>query len=267
VDVRLPIADCGLPIGERGSGGRRGFTLIELLVVMGVIALLVAMLMPALRNAREQARAMQCASQLRQLGQAFYAYANANQGMLPPWSGWHTYPDGANADDQAGPSWTEVLAPHFARPDSPVFTCASYTLLAGVRRITYFLAARWSHSRGKQSMKLSDVRMSSRFVLSGDMTLASLYPPPFGRSEHVLDDCDKDDAILPSLSFPYDGDGGFWMHASGRGGGGNNVLFDDGHVAMFRDYDKHAMTFDAQRMAAWKDVAPVAAATIDRPPP
>ena len=51
-------------------------------------------------------------------------------------------------------------------------------------------------------MKLSDVRMASRFVLSGGMSRIGLYPPPFGSSTHAADDCDKDDALMRSLPAP-----------------------------------------------------------------
>src|SRR5688572_20665852 len=62
---------------------RRAFTMVELLVVVGVIALLIAMLMPALRRARQQAQAVQCASNLRQVHSAFAMYANEFKGHFP----------------------------------------------------------------------------------------------------------------------------------------------------------------------------------------
>ena len=53
---------------------RRGFTLIELLVVMGIVAVLVAMLLPAVQNAREAARRMDCQSHLHQIGLGVMQY-------------------------------------------------------------------------------------------------------------------------------------------------------------------------------------------------
>jgi prepilin-type processing-associated H-X9-DG protein len=60
--------------------------LVELLVVIGIIALLIAMLLPSLNRAREQAKTVQCLSNLRQIGQAILMYANNNQGFIVPGS-------------------------------------------------------------------------------------------------------------------------------------------------------------------------------------
>ena len=96
---------------------KNGFTLVELLVVIGIIAVLVALLLPALQKARESAKLVQCSSQLRQVAIAARAYAVENRDALPPWaldngSRWYTTyrntSDGAYTASVAGESGVQL---------------------------------------------------------------------------------------------------------------------------------------------------------------
>ena len=66
----------------------RGFTLVELLVVVGIIAVLLALLLPAMNRAREQARGVTCASNLRQIGMGMVMYVNDNKQTFPFHADW-----------------------------------------------------------------------------------------------------------------------------------------------------------------------------------
>ncbi|MEI9864181.1 MAG: prepilin-type N-terminal cleavage/methylation domain-containing protein [Limisphaerales bacterium] len=72
---------------------RRGFTLIELLVVIAIIAILAAMLLPALARAKESGKRIACVNNLRQLGIAAQLYAGDNQGTYPPRWNLSRWPD------------------------------------------------------------------------------------------------------------------------------------------------------------------------------
>lgn len=81
---------------------RNAFTLIELLVVISIIALLISILLPALKSARDTARAVQCLSNERQIGIAVYAYAVDEKDYVPP-----------VGDVALNTTFWKVLAPYF----------------------------------------------------------------------------------------------------------------------------------------------------------
>jgi prepilin-type N-terminal cleavage/methylation domain-containing protein len=65
---------------------RKGFTLIELLVVVAIIAVLIALLLPALSSARNQAQLVVCKTKMQGIGQSVYAYAADNNDWVPPYT-------------------------------------------------------------------------------------------------------------------------------------------------------------------------------------
>jgi prepilin-type N-terminal cleavage/methylation domain-containing protein len=77
-DIR-PAVSSPRPPARRG----RGFTLVELLVVIGIIALLISILLPAMNKAREQGKMTLCLANLRSFGTLLNFYANDNKGRVP----------------------------------------------------------------------------------------------------------------------------------------------------------------------------------------
>jgi len=112
---------------------RHGFTLVELLVVISIIALLLAILLPAVQSARRVANRVVCLSQVRQIGTAIQTYTHDHNGHFP-YSGWGIYPDPLSAN------WSQYLQDEGLILDKEIYVCPSddpQTLNAAVFELTY----------------------------------------------------------------------------------------------------------------------------------
>ena len=226
------------PVQQRPE---RGFTLIELLVVISIIAILASLLMPALGQARDKARAMGCVNNLRQLGVAVQMYWTDNECRL---SGLYaTFPTWG---DTNGPvAWSAALYPYvkttrvFRDPGRPPWM-ASAQVDYYLNIVEPFVAAS-AHPPGAYTVELGAIQHPAEFILISD----DLYSDP-------LQEIDPSNEVTDRTGFGT-GAGTFPAFHPGRTA---NFLFADGHVAAFSRFDRSQMTYWYSAMENWQATLP-----------
>ncbi|HVZ95067.1 MAG TPA: type II secretion system protein [Phycisphaerales bacterium] len=208
---------------------RRGFTLIELLVVIGVVAILLGVLAPALSGAREAARAAMCSSNLRQAAIACAAYAADNDARTPalgqPYTAlpfWalvvHVYSERSGTGAQlygtgtilTCPSIAAALGPQMERTYAinatghagwPASVDAATGETIAADRENFDLAGTTAHVRTELITRPSEIAL---LVDSAVVPTGVSNPPPPTRTSSVLD-FRQDAHVAQRLAWPHGG--------------------------------------------------------------
>lgn len=144
------------------------FTLIELLVVIAIIAILAAMLLPALNAARGRAQGIKCMGNLKQIGNGLQFYAQENDDYTPR----YYESDGSSG----GRRWYQILP---GLQNRNIFVCPAMSTqsLSDVDwvwgRTHYGITIHLSHGANPPRKKISSVKNASRKVISADSTFKS----------------------------------------------------------------------------------------------
>jgi prepilin-type N-terminal cleavage/methylation domain-containing protein/prepilin-type processing-associated H-X9-DG protein len=192
------------------------FTLIELLVVMAIIALLAALLIPALSRAKESARQTHCASNLRQIALAARLYVDEHNDWFPSQPGDGLRPVAVGGD---GRNYYDLLMPYLGKPDA--WLCRSTEPRPG-RLMSYHMNGLIITTNGRPASAISQ---PSQTLLIGET------------GEHTR----FDEAHLRP-----DQEGGFLYDRPQRNHkGGSNAAFVDSHVKWYHNNQWTSNSFRA----------------------
>jgi prepilin-type N-terminal cleavage/methylation domain-containing protein/prepilin-type processing-associated H-X9-DG protein len=229
--------------------GKRAFTLIELLVVIAIIAILAAMLLPALASAKQRAWTTSCTSNLHQIGLGMRMFADDNSDFYPE-SGSDVH-WGTTDPTTTKASWMEQINPYVGNTNA--YNCPGNMQLPATMQgpFNYFNGCRAAYvaTGGFAPVKSSTILFSTAYVLSGDTCGIPKVTSGEG-SGGIFDpqDADKDDYSQncvggPTNGTPYE----LWqVHSLGQ-----NILFADGHAKWYKGYNAGEMTFNYSTMTNW----------------
>ncbi|HAO80396.1 MAG TPA: prepilin-type cleavage/methylation domain-containing protein [Verrucomicrobia subdivision 3 bacterium] len=221
-----------------GERNRRGaFTLIELLVVIAIIAILAAMLLPALASAKQRAWTIACNSNLHQISLGLTMYADDANGRYPESGG--LIPWGQTDPHTHSASWMQQIIS--CVQNTNVYHCPANRLVPQAQQsfFNYFNGARAAYIIADDDASVDSRRIlfPSAYVLSGD-TLD--FEPT---------DADKDDYTQNCVGGPANGLPWEEWQAHGKG---QNILFADGHAKWYNGYNTNEMTFRYDSMHGWQ---------------
>jgi len=223
---------------------RHAFTLIELLVVIAIIAILAAMLLPALSSAKQKAWTTSCNSNLRQIGLGMRMFADENNEFYPQ-SGasirWNLIVPNAPTN-----SWMQQIISY--TQNTNVYHCPGNVQLPPDNQspFNYFNGVRAAFIASDPvnphfaAAKNTRILFPSAYVLSGDTIDNAQY--------FLRDDSDKDDYSQNCVGGPANGLPWVYWQAHNKG---QNILFADGHAQWYKGYNSNEMTFRYDSMSGW----------------
>jgi prepilin-type N-terminal cleavage/methylation domain-containing protein/prepilin-type processing-associated H-X9-DG protein len=228
------------------------FTLIELLVVIAIIAILAALLLPALSTAKQRAWTISCNANLHQIGVAMHLFADENGEYYPESTG--DIPWGATDPITEKPGWMQQIFPF--TQNTNVYHCPGNVQLPLAEQgwFNYFngCSAASAEATNVAVVKATLIRYPSAYVLSGDTAGLPAFTAPLdliGANEPFDPlDADKNDSTQncvggPANGSPYE----LWqIHSRGQ-----NILFADGHSKWYKGFNSAEMTFGYTTMTNW----------------
>jgi prepilin-type N-terminal cleavage/methylation domain-containing protein/prepilin-type processing-associated H-X9-DG protein len=240
----------------RQNKRKDAFTLIELLVVIAIIAILAAMLLPALSAAKQKAWTTSCNSNLHQIGLGMTMFAGENNEFYPESGSYIKWgqidPIGPPAGSSK-PSWMEQIFPNVGNTN--VYRCPGNVQLAIDLQgpFNYFNGVRAAYiAAGDQftAVKSTSILFPSSYVLSGD---TAGIESDSGSLTFYQDDADKDDYVQNCVGGAADPDNteAWQIHSKGQ-----NIMFTDGHVKWYKTYNPGEETFNYTTMTNWDQGLP-----------